>query len=122
MYGFGAQYSAVNWVGERLELFSREQGVGRGDQPVTSILNRKAHYAGGSPQTTYTFVPYYLTRCVPSCRDRHALTPAHSGNRAVYFLNSEYTVFDLTMVSRSSARCADMRLCCFGDMSVYIVA
>ena len=38
-YGFGFQYSKLNMKGEVLPLFSTEQGVGRGLEPVTLILD-----------------------------------------------------------------------------------
>ena len=39
IYGFGAQYSKFNLKGERLPLFLSEQGVGRGLEPLTFVLN-----------------------------------------------------------------------------------
>ena len=46
MYGFGAQYSKFNVKGQRLPVFLSEQGVGRGLQPLTFILNRLSPGAG----------------------------------------------------------------------------
>ena len=38
-YGFGAQYSRFNMKGQRLPLFLSEQGVGRGVEPLTWLLD-----------------------------------------------------------------------------------
>jgi hypothetical protein len=38
-YGLGAQASFASLKGQSIPIFSREQGVGRGDQPVTSYEN-----------------------------------------------------------------------------------
>ena len=45
-YGFGAQYSKFNMKGERLPLFLSEQGVGRGYQPLSFILDLVSPGAG----------------------------------------------------------------------------
>lgn len=45
-YGFGAQYSKFNMKGERLPLFLSEQGVGRGYQPLSFILDLFSPGAG----------------------------------------------------------------------------
>lgn len=46
IFGFGAQYSRFNMKGERLPLFLSEQGVGRGIQPLTFVLNLFSPGAG----------------------------------------------------------------------------
>lgn len=46
LYGFGAQYSKFNVKGTRLPVFLSEQGVGRGKQPVTFILDLASPGAG----------------------------------------------------------------------------
>lgn len=46
LYGFGAQYSKLNVKGSRLPVFLSEQGVGRGLQPITFILNSASPGAG----------------------------------------------------------------------------
>ena len=45
-YGFGAQYSKFNMKGVRLPLFLSEQGVGRGYQPLSFILDLFSPGAG----------------------------------------------------------------------------
>ena len=46
LYGFGAQYSRFNVKGTRLPVFLSEQGVGRGKQPLTFLLNLASPGAG----------------------------------------------------------------------------
>lgn len=38
-YGFGEQFSHVDFKGKRVPIFVQEQGIGRGDQPVTFAAN-----------------------------------------------------------------------------------
>lgn len=45
-YGFGAQYSKFDMKGHRLPLFLSEQGVGRGLEPLTIILDAVSKGAG----------------------------------------------------------------------------
>lgn len=45
-YGFGAQYSKFDMKGNRLPLFLSEQGVGRGLEPLTAILDAVSKGAG----------------------------------------------------------------------------
>lgn len=45
-YGFGAQYSRFNMKGKVLPMFLSEQGVGRGLQPVTAMLDLISPGAG----------------------------------------------------------------------------
>ena len=53
-YGFGAQYSTWNMKGKRLPLFLSEQGVGRGLEPITFILDVLSRNAG-----KHGFAAYY---------------------------------------------------------------
>ena len=46
IYGFGAQYSKFDVKGERLPLFLSEQGVGRGIEPLTFLLDYFSPGAG----------------------------------------------------------------------------
>lgn len=38
-YGFGEQFSHMNLKGKRIPIFVQEQGIGRGDQPITFAAN-----------------------------------------------------------------------------------
>lgn len=77
-FGFGEQFSYFDLKGQRVPIWVSEQGIGRGAQPLTWLVNLAAG-AGGSPLTTYAAVPQYIT----------------SHLRSLFLENSTYTVFDL---------------------------
>ena len=99
-YGFGAQYSKFDMKGYRLPMFLSEQGVGRGLEPLTAILDSISKGAGtyifmaecivsvlicadslgGTWYTTYTHVPFYITNY----------------RRGFLLESPQYSVFDLT--------------------------
>ncbi|KAI9927102.1 hypothetical protein ASPWEDRAFT_177562 [Aspergillus wentii DTO 134E9] len=60
-YGMGAQASFASMKNQTIPIFSREQGVGRGDQPYTAIENSQGYFSGGDRFTTYTAIPQYIT-------------------------------------------------------------
>jgi len=82
-FGFGEQFSFVDMKGKRLPLFVMEQGVGRGQQPITLAANISAG-AGGSWHTTYAGVPQYIT----------------SKLNGFYLDNNEYSIFDMSREDR----------------------
>jgi len=53
IYGLGLQYTEWNFKGKQVPIISSEQGVGRGIQPLTFILNVDGHQ-GGNSMTTYS--------------------------------------------------------------------
>ncbi len=77
-FGFGEQFSFFDHKGQRVPIWTSEQGIGRGLQPLTFLVDRVAG-AGGSAYTTYAAVPHYIT----------------SRLRSLFVENPEYTVFDL---------------------------
>jgi alpha-glucosidase (family GH31 glycosyl hydrolase) len=77
-FGFGTQYTYFDMKGHRVPIFIQEQGIGRGEQPITWAVDWKAG-AGGSPYTSYACVPHYIT----------------SKMRSVFLENYEYTTVDL---------------------------
>ncbi|KAL2619917.1 hypothetical protein R1flu_000122 [Riccia fluitans] len=79
-FGFGEQFSHFDMKGRRIPIFVQEQGIGRGDQPITALANMASNRSGGSWHTTYAPVPYYMT----------------SQMRSLYLEGYEYSVFDLT--------------------------
>ncbi|KAF1882715.1 hypothetical protein Lal_00002895 [Lupinus albus] len=83
-YGFGEQFSYMNFKGKRVPIFVQEQGIGRGDQPITLAANLVSYRAGGDWSTTYAPSPFYMT----------------SKMRSVYLEGYEYTIFDLTKPDR----------------------
>ncbi|KAH9822851.1 glycoside hydrolase family 31 protein, partial [Teratosphaeria destructans] len=60
-YGLGAQASFASLKNQSVPIFSREQGTGRGDQPLTDIENSAGGFAGGDEFTTYTAIASYVT-------------------------------------------------------------
>ncbi|KAF7819084.1 Alpha-glucosidase yihQ [Senna tora] len=83
-YGFGEQFSHMNLKGKRVPIFVQEQGIGRGDQPITFAANLVSYRAGGDWSTTYAPSPFYMT----------------SKMRSVYLEGYDYSVFDLTRPDR----------------------
>ncbi|KAJ5371633.1 hypothetical protein N7517_003639 [Penicillium concentricum] len=89
-YGLGAQGSFASFKNQTVPIFSREQGVGRGDQPTTRLENADSFFAGGDQFTTYTAVPQYI-----------------SSKSRVFHLTQEssaYTTFDFTDPSAVTVR------------------
>lgn len=77
-FGFGEQFSHFNLKGHKPYIFSEEQGIGRGDQPITFGANLMEG-AGGNEYSTYAPMAVYLT----------------SRGRAAYFANTGRGHFDL---------------------------
>jgi sulfoquinovosidase len=77
-FGFGTQYTYFDMKGHRVPIFIQEQGIGRGEQPITLAADWKAD-AGGSPYTSGASVPHYIT----------------SEMRSLFLENYEYSAFDL---------------------------
>ncbi|KAI8330040.1 glycosyl hydrolases family 31-domain-containing protein [Blakeslea trispora] len=91
-YGFGEQFSYSTLKGQKVPVFVREQGIGRGEEPVTSILNDPkgvfGEFAGGDSFTTYCPVPQFVS----------------TDNRSLFLKNSEYSSFDLREDDRVTVR------------------
>jgi alpha-glucosidase len=77
-FGFGEQYSHFNLKGQNLFIFTEEQGIGRGDQPITFLANVNSN-SGGNEFTSYSPIPHYIT----------------TKNRSAFFENTAYGKFDL---------------------------
>lgn len=82
-FGFGEQFSYFDLKGKRVPIFVQEQGIGRGLQPITFLVNLIAG-AGGSWSTSYACVPHYIT----------------SKLRSAFLDSYEYSVFDLRKEDR----------------------
>lgn len=76
-FGLGTQFTHFQLNGYRVPVFITEQGIGRGKQPITFLVNMVAK-AGGNEFTSYAAVPHF--------------TSSHL--RSVYLENYEYSVFD----------------------------
>ncbi|GMP62176.1 hypothetical protein CsSME_00024375 [Camellia sinensis var. sinensis] len=83
-YGFGEQFSHMDFKGKRVPIFVQEQGIGRGDQPITFAANLVSYRAGGDWSTTYAPSPFYIT----------------SKMKSLYLEGYNYSVFDLTKHDR----------------------
>ncbi|CZT25254.1 related to alpha-glucosidases, family 31 of glycosyl hydrolases [Ramularia collo-cygni] len=60
-FGLGGQASFASLKNQSIPVFTREQGVGRGDQPITSIENANGSISGGDFFTAYTAVASYIS-------------------------------------------------------------
>lgn len=83
-YGFGEQFSYMDMKGKRVPIFVQEQGLGRGDQPITAAANLVAYRSGGDWSTTYAPSPFYIT----------------SSMNCLYLEGHDHSAFDLTMYDR----------------------
>jgi alpha-glucosidase len=78
MYGLGEQFTYFDLKGRRVPIVVSEQGIGRGEFPITQGANLTAG-AGGGWHTTYSAVPHLLT----------------SRLRSLFLENTELSIFDL---------------------------
>ena len=86
VYGFGHQYGNLDLVGRRLPIWSGEQGIGRGEQPISAAISLTAPGCAGDGSTTYTAVPAYVSTM----------------GRGMAVGNTEYLAFDFTRPGRGS--------------------
>lgn len=77
-FAFGTQFTYFDKKGHKVPIFIQEQGIGRGEQPITWAADWQAD-AGGSPYTSGASVPHYIT----------------SKMRSLFLENYEYSSFDL---------------------------
>jgi alpha-glucosidase len=77
-FSFGTQFTYFDMKGHLVPILIQEQGIGRGEQPVTWAVDWKAG-AGGTPYSSYASVPHYMT----------------SEARSLFLENYEYSTFDL---------------------------
>lgn len=82
VHGFGEQFTDFDLDGKILPLLDREQGVGRGQQPITFLADLTNHGAGGTDTMTYAAWPSFVTddlrgeRVAPSSPGAHAFAVA----------------------------------------------
>ena len=77
IYGFGEQFTHFNFKGKKVPVFVSEQGIGRGGQPITFLVDLVAN-SGGDEFTSYAPVPHYIS----------------SNLNSMYLKNTEYSEFD----------------------------
>lgn len=61
VHGFGEQFTDFDLDGRLLPIVVREQGVGRGEQPITAGADLTQNGAGGTEAMTYAAWPSYVT-------------------------------------------------------------
>ncbi len=78
-FGFGEQFTYFDMKGRKVPIWVSEQGVGRGEEPITTGANLTNGGAGGNAFSTYLPIPFYMT----------------SQMRALLLQNDGYSQFDL---------------------------
>ncbi len=61
VYGFGEQFTHLNFQKQRFTLCVSEQGIGRGQQPISSLVNLVSPHSSGNAFTTYAPMPLFMT-------------------------------------------------------------
>ena len=61
VFGLGTQFSKFNLKGETVPVIVSEQGIGRGREPLTRLINLVVPGAGGLWHTTYAPSPGFVT-------------------------------------------------------------
>ncbi len=92
--GFGEQFTYVNLKGREVPIVIQEQGLGRGNSFVSSVINATSPGSAGSWSTTYTAIPFYLT----------------NRGRSLMLENTEMSWFDLTKDTQVSVRVRDVEM------------
>ena len=83
-FGFGEQFTYFDMKGKKVPIWVSEQGVGRGEEPITTGANLTNGGAGGNTLSTYAPVPFYITNQM----------------RSLMLQNTGYTQFDLRQPDR----------------------
>lgn len=60
-FGFGEQFAYFDMKGKEVPIWVSEQGVGRGEEPITTGANLTNGGAGGNAFTNYAPMPFFLT-------------------------------------------------------------
>lgn len=60
-YGFGEQFTHLDMRTKRFRLCVSEQGIGRGAQPLSTLVNLASPGAAGDAYTTYAPMPVFVT-------------------------------------------------------------
>jgi len=93
-FGFGEQFTFLNLKGRSFPVISQEQGIFRGKEPFSSLLELFIPGAAGDWSSTYTAVPQYIT----------------SKMRSLFLENDEVSFFDLTDPDRVEIKLFGTRL------------
>ena len=76
VHGFGEQFADFDLSGRLIPIVVREQGVGRGSQPLTFLADLTNGGAGGTEAMTYAAWPSFITGDMRGVR----LDPAHENS------------------------------------------
>lgn len=90
-YGMGEQFTYLKLNGHFFQSFISEQGIGRGKQPITFLVNLVAK-SGGKYYTTYAAIPFFFS------------TQKYS----ILVYNKQYSSFDF-----SNKKCVQIK--CFSN-------
>lgn len=72
--GFGEQFTHLDMAGKRFTLCTSEQGIGRGAQPLSALVNLVSPGAAGTDFTTYAPQPVFLTtKNRAFCFEQHSI-------------------------------------------------
>ncbi|PKL36246.1 MAG: alpha-glucosidase [Spirochaetae bacterium HGW-Spirochaetae-1] len=93
LFGFGVQFTQINMKGRYLPILVMEQGIGRGRQPLTAIVNLVAK-AGGNWYTSYAAVPHLFSS---DLRSLHLDTGSYSAFDMRYDERIQITAFTKNM-------------------------
>lgn len=93
-FGLGEQFSDFNFKGKRVPILVSEQGLSRGKEPFTSILNLFAKGAGGYWFNSYAPIPHFIS----------------SQLRSLALGNTEYSIFDFRSPIRIHVQTYSARL------------
>ena len=83
-FGFGEQFTHLDQKGRSFPVITQEQGIFRGRQPFSAIIDIFSPGSAGDWYTTYSAVPQYIT----------------SRARSLFLENDEIIFFDLTAPDR----------------------
>lgn len=78
VHGFGEQFTDVDLDGRLLPILVREQGVGRGEQPLTLLADVTNNGAGGTEDMTYAAWASWVTEDLRGVRLDPALPESHA--------------------------------------------
>ena len=122
-YGLGGQASFASLKNQTVPIFSREQGVGRGDQPTTELESEDSFFSGGDRFTTYSAVPQYISSNARvfhltqessayttfNFTDARAVTVRYSGlDVDGYFMQAENMLNGITMLTEYTGRMPEL--------------
>ncbi|MBU3069790.1 hypothetical protein KOI40_08145 [Aestuariicella sp. G3-2] len=61
VFGFGSQASLLNFKGREVPVWSRQQGIGRGEQPISTLVEEQTPGAAGTDLNSDMALPYFLS-------------------------------------------------------------